>query len=150
MYSNQISLGMRFRMMCETEELGTRRYVKLPIQTLTSEAPSCADIFNTFHLHGYDNWNKWSRSSEMEKLPVAQLTGWISNTILIAALALCYSFSICLSDSLIWFSLIGWVGRVGCRRKKEQSFNLGDWTSRCSIFHMSASVFWCKASQTTR
>ncbi|VAI55200.1 unnamed protein product [Triticum turgidum subsp. durum] len=27
MYSNQISLGMRFRMMCETEELGTRRYM---------------------------------------------------------------------------------------------------------------------------
>ncbi|KQJ93247.1 auxin response factor 5 [Brachypodium distachyon] len=27
MYSNQISLGMRFRMTCETEELGTRRYM---------------------------------------------------------------------------------------------------------------------------
>ncbi|VAI43613.1 unnamed protein product [Triticum turgidum subsp. durum] len=27
MYSSQISLGMRFRMMCETEELGTRRYM---------------------------------------------------------------------------------------------------------------------------
>jgi hypothetical protein len=26
LYSNQISLGMRFRMMFETEELGTRRY----------------------------------------------------------------------------------------------------------------------------
>ena len=26
LYGNQISLGMRFRMMFETEELGTRRY----------------------------------------------------------------------------------------------------------------------------
>jgi hypothetical protein len=28
-YSNQLSLGMRFRMMFETEELGTRRYLSL-------------------------------------------------------------------------------------------------------------------------
>jgi hypothetical protein len=27
LYGNQISLGMRFRMMFETEELGTRRYI---------------------------------------------------------------------------------------------------------------------------
>uniref|UniRef100_A0A453SN09 Auxin response factor n=1 Tax=Aegilops tauschii subsp. strangulata TaxID=200361 RepID=A0A453SN09_AEGTS len=34
-YGNQLSLGMRFRMMFETEELGTRRYV-----------------------HGHNNWHK--------------------------------------------------------------------------------------------
>lgn len=49
MYSNQIALGMRFRMMCETEELGTRRYVKLPMQTLLSKAQS----FLTSHAFCY-------------------------------------------------------------------------------------------------
>jgi hypothetical protein len=44
MYSNQISLGMRFRMMCETEELGTRRYAKLPVQTLIFQVPSLLTI----------------------------------------------------------------------------------------------------------
>ena len=31
LYGNQISLGMRFRMMFETEELGTRRYMQFAL-----------------------------------------------------------------------------------------------------------------------
>jgi hypothetical protein len=67
-----------------------------------------------------------------------------TNTVQINALAPCYSLSILVSDSLIWFSMIGWVGRVGSRWKEEQSFNLGDWTTCCSFFHMPPAIFGVK------
>jgi hypothetical protein len=38
-YSNQLSLGMRFRMMFETEELGTRRYLSVTL-IFHSELPA--------------------------------------------------------------------------------------------------------------
>jgi hypothetical protein len=36
LYGNQVSLGMRFRMMFETEELGTRRYFVVTLLFSTS------------------------------------------------------------------------------------------------------------------
>jgi hypothetical protein len=44
LYGNQISLGMRFRMMFETEELGTRRYT---LSHFTFPCVKCVDAFLT-------------------------------------------------------------------------------------------------------
>jgi len=52
-------------------------------------------------------------------------------------------------EEVVFFSL-GWLGWVCSRRKAEQGFNLGNWTSCCSIFHMPSTIFWFKTSQTAR
>ena len=75
MYSNQISLGMRFRMMCETEELGTRRYIQLPIQTIIFQvAESHAFCFPFSNMNVVIHW--YVTSSKLANLIVFSGT-WV-------------------------------------------------------------------------
>jgi hypothetical protein len=50
LYGNQISLGMRFRMMFETEELGTRRYTVAQFSSFPASSFLAIHFFSNFSL----------------------------------------------------------------------------------------------------